>query len=190
MSRLVFLLEEYSMKILLDVLLPRIFPELKFLCVSHQGKQDLERSIPRKLKAWREPGARFVIIRDQDAGDCVSVKKKLREVCVAAERPDTLIRIACRELEAWYLGDPDALADAFNDEQLRNLGKKAAFRNPDNVQNAADELERLVPEFQKVSGARAMGPLLDPKRSNSRSFRVLIEGIQRICEELKPSTQE
>lgn len=58
MSRLVFLLEERSMKILLETFLPRFFPDISFLCVAHEGKQDLEKSIPRKLRAWCEPGAR------------------------------------------------------------------------------------------------------------------------------------
>jgi hypothetical protein len=50
---LVFLLEEPSMKALLDVLLPRIIPEnITFKCIPHEGKQDLEKSIPKKLKAW------------------------------------------------------------------------------------------------------------------------------------------
>lgn len=53
MSRLVFLLEEYSMAVLLEDLLPRIYPDLPFLCMSHEGKQDLEKSIPRKLRAWQ-----------------------------------------------------------------------------------------------------------------------------------------
>lgn len=57
MSRVVFLLEERSMKELLEGLLPRLFPGLPFLCIPHEGKRDLERSIPRKLRAWREPGA-------------------------------------------------------------------------------------------------------------------------------------
>ena len=59
MNRVVFLLEEYSMKALLDGLLPRLFPDLLFQCVPHDGKGDLEKSIPRKLRAWREPGVRF-----------------------------------------------------------------------------------------------------------------------------------
>ena len=63
MGRMVFLLEEQSMKELLDGLLPRLFPGLNFLCVPHEGKQDLERSIPRKLRAWRVPGDRFVIVQ-------------------------------------------------------------------------------------------------------------------------------
>ena len=65
MSRVVFLLEEYSMKILLEALIPRLVPSLPFLCVPHEGKQDLEKSIPRKLRAWREPGVRFVDAQEQ-----------------------------------------------------------------------------------------------------------------------------
>ncbi len=58
MGRVVFLLEEYSMKTLLDELLPRLFPELMFQCVAHDGKGDLEKSVPRKLRGWQEPGVR------------------------------------------------------------------------------------------------------------------------------------
>ena len=53
MRRIIFLLEEYSMKVLLDGLLPRLVPGLQFLCVPHEGKQDLEKSVPRKLRASR-----------------------------------------------------------------------------------------------------------------------------------------
>ena len=49
MSELVFLLEEPSMKVLLDDLLPRFYPTLSFRCIPHEGKQDLERSIPRPV---------------------------------------------------------------------------------------------------------------------------------------------
>ena len=77
MNRVVFMLEEYSMKVLLDGLLPRLFPRLSFLCVPHEGKQDLEKSIPRKLRAWREPGVRFVVVRDNDGSDCRALKQSL-----------------------------------------------------------------------------------------------------------------
>ena len=55
MSRVVFLLEEYSMKALLDALLPRLFPDLRFLCVPHEGKGDLEKSIPRNSARGGSP---------------------------------------------------------------------------------------------------------------------------------------
>jgi hypothetical protein len=57
MGRLVFLLEEPSMKLFLEALLPRLFPRLDFLCLQHEGKSDLEQSIPRKLRTWNEQNA-------------------------------------------------------------------------------------------------------------------------------------
>ncbi len=75
-GRLIFLLEEPSMKALLDGLLLRIFPDWidgeHFLCVPHEGKSDLDRSIPVKLRAWRIPDDRFVMVRDNDNTDCVA----------------------------------------------------------------------------------------------------------------------
>lgn len=83
------------MKVLLDGLLPRLVPGLQFLCVPHEGKQDLEKSVPRKLRAWREPGVRFVVLRDKDGGDCRELKRKLVSLCEAGGYPNTLVRIAC-----------------------------------------------------------------------------------------------
>lgn len=142
------------MKTLLDALLPRIFPGLPFLCVPHEGKQDLDRSIPRKLKAWREPGVRFIVVRDNDGQDCVALKRRLVTLCRDAGREDTLVRIACQELEAWYLGEPRALAVAFGDDRLRTLAAKARYRDPDLVLRPSVELRTLVPEYQVVPAGR------------------------------------
>ena len=84
------------MQALLDGLLPRLFPGLPFLCVPHEGKTDLERSIPRKLRAWREPGVRFAVVRDNDGQECRTLKDDLRGLCQAGHRGDTLIRIVCQ----------------------------------------------------------------------------------------------
>lgn len=184
MSRIVFLLEEDSMKVLLEGLLPRLFPNLPFLCVAHEGKTDLERSIPRKLRAWQEPGAHFVIVCDKDGGDCVALKQQLVQLCESAGRPDTLVRIACHELEAWYLGDLDALAQVFGDDSLSRLKGKARYRDPDAIPRPSGEVERLVPEFQKVSGARLMANALTREGNRSHSFRVLLEGIDRLVASL------
>ena len=182
--RLVLLLEEESMQVLLDGLLPRLFPDLPFLCIPHEGKTDLEGSIPRKLRAWREPGVRFAVVRDNDGGDCRARKGALRALCEAAHRPDALIRIACQELEAWYLGEPDALAAAYDREALRSLPRKAKFRDPDGVPRPHEVLERLVPDFQKVSGARRMAQHLTRERNRSTSFQVFVSGVGAVAAEL------
>ncbi len=171
------------MKVLLDGLLPRLFPSLHFYCVSHEGKQDLEKSVPRKLRAWKEPGVRFVVIRDNDGGDCRALKSKLTALCLKGRHDHVLVRIACQELEAWYLGDPDALAEAYGREALRGLVRKAGFRDVDAIPRPAAALERLVPEFQKVSGARLMARFLSEERNRSTSFKALLTGINRLCAE-------
>ena len=72
-GRLVFLLEEPSMKRLLEGLLPRLMPGWvaghHFVCVPHEGKSDLDRSIPRKLSAWQIQGDSFVVVLDNDGAD-------------------------------------------------------------------------------------------------------------------------
>jgi hypothetical protein len=187
MSRVVFLLEERSMKILLEGLLPRLMPGISFICIHHDGKQDLEKSIPRKLRAWREPGARFVVVRDNDGGDCHQLKKRLVEICCEAGRADSVIRIACQELEAWYFGEPAALAKAFGDARLEDLQKKARYRDPDAIHQPSREIVRLIPEFQKISGARRMAPHLTRKGNFSRSFQVMLKGIERLFKDQQAS---
>jgi len=180
MSRLVFLLEEQSMKTLLEGLLPRCFPGLDFLCISHEGKQDLEKSIPRKLRAWREPGVRFVVVHDNDGGDCMELKRRLMKLCADAGREDTLIRIAMQELEAWYFGDANALAKAFEDEHLGTVGSKRKYRDPDSIVKPSAELAKLAPAFQKVSGARKMAKHLDWEKNTAQSFQVFMSGLRKL----------
>ena len=178
------------MQKLLDGLLPRLFPGLPFLCVPHEGKSDLERSIPRKLRAWREPGVRFAVVRDNDGGDCRARKDALRGLCEAASRPDTLVRLACQALEAWYLGEPDAIAEAFGRQSVRNPGRRARFRDPDAVARPHEVLERHVPEFQKVSGARRLAQHLTRERNRSTSFRIFLVGIEAVAGALATGQDE
>jgi len=180
-NRIVFLLEEHSMRVFLEGLLPRAVPGLSFLCITHEGKNDLEKSIPRKLRAWREPGARFMIVRDNDGADCRRLKASLLALIPEERRPHTLVRLACQELEAWYFGEPAALAAAFSAPELASLGARARFRKPDVIQEPSAALAELAPAFQKVSGARAMGRLLDPDDNGSTSFRVFLDGIRRLA---------
>ncbi len=183
MKRIVFLLEERSMKTLLDGLLPRLLPDINFLCIPHEGKQDLEKSIPRKLRAWREPGVRFVIVRDNDGGDCFALKQRLIELCHACGCQNALVRIACQELEAWYFGEPDAMARAFGNVRLQEIKHKSRYRDPDSIRQPSREIVKLIPEFQKISGARKMAALLSRDGNRSRSFQVMMEGIERIFRE-------
>jgi hypothetical protein len=180
MRRIVFLLEELSMKLFLDALLPRIFPRLQFLCVPHEGKSDLEKSIPRKLKAWREPGVCFMIVRDNDGGDCARLKGVLLELCQRSGRTDALVRIACQELEAWYLGDLQALSLAYQQPKLAKLADKARYRDPDTIMQPSSEIGRLIPEFQKLTATRRVGEFLSEEKNRLTNFKVFLAGVRRI----------
>jgi hypothetical protein len=179
-DKIVFLLEERSMKALLEGLIPRFLPDLQFQCIPHEGKHDLEKSIPRKLRAWHEPGARFVIVYDNDGGNCIELKQRLTALCSDSGRPDTLVRIACQELEAWYFGDPEALALSFDRKQLRTIGNRSCYRDPDSIRYPSKELSKLIPEFQKISGARKMSYHLSRTTNRSGSFNAMMDGLDRL----------
>jgi hypothetical protein len=186
-GRIIFLLEEPSMKTFLDDFLPRAFPEFNkdehFICVPHEGKTDLEGSFPRKLRAWREPNARFVVMRDNDGAPCIDLKARYSKMCADSGRPESLVRLVCQELESWYLGDLQAIATAFGTHvDTDPLRKK--FADPDHFNNACQELKRLVPAYQKMAGARTLAPHLDASRNRSRSFQTFVSGVERVIEEM------
>lgn len=177
---LVFLLEEISMKAVLDIILPKILPEtVRFKTIPHSGKSDLEASIPHKLKAWREPDTKFIIVRDQDSGDCIQVKAALRKLAEPYGR-DVLIRIACRELEAWYLGDLRAVSMAYGTD-VSKLSEKRKFRNPDALGNPKEELRKMFPKHQQLDGARKIAVHMDVDHNASVSFNFFVSGVRKFA---------
>lgn len=95
-----------------------------------------------------------------------------------------MVRIACQELEAWYLGEPDALADAYGIDNLRGIGSRARFRNPDTVVRPSTAVRQLVPRFQKTDVARRLAQHLSLQRNRSPSFQALIQGIQNLSQDM------
>lgn len=181
MTEIVFLLEEPSAQDLLEGLVPRLIPaEWSARFIPFQGKQDLERRMSRFLQNWQNPDARFVILRDQDSSDCRDVKRGLVERCARAGRADALVRIACRELEAWIIGDLAAFAAEYQVAPAAKAQRKAKFRDPDLLGSPVKELRTFVPTYQKREGARRMGPHLDPKRNASTSFRFFCSGLAQL----------
>ena len=179
--KLIFMLEELSMKELLDRILPRILPEgVDFQTIPHAGKRDLELSLPRKLRAWNEPDVAFVVVHDQDSNDCVELKRELQGICAMSGR-QVLIRIACRELEAWYWGDLAAVSEAYGVD-LKHLAAKSKYRNPDSIDHPKKELKRYLPQMGQIEGARRIAPHMNLEGNTSRSFQVFVQGVKRLCE--------
>ena len=180
---LVFMLEEESAKVVLEKLLPKIIPpNVNFRCIPHQGKSDLERSIPIKLNGWRAPNSYFVILHDQDSHDCVALKNQLQQLCTQARQHTPLIRIVCRELEAWYFGDLNAVENAFprfNADQHEN---KPKYRYPDSIVKPSKELEKIVKGFSKGYAARTIPEYMNIDDNKSPSFRCFVVGVKNLVE--------
>ncbi|WP_203143109.1 DUF4276 family protein [Marinobacter mangrovi] len=186
MKHLVFLLEEPSAKNVLDHVLPQCLPDtVTYQCIPHEGKQDLEKSIPRKLRGWRQPGTYFVVIRDKDQSDFETVINRLSNLCHSGGRPETLIRIAIHELESWFIGDLDAVAAAFGEPKITKLKRTAKYRDPDSLANAADELKQIISKYQKLKGSREIAAHMNVDRNTSPSFRDLIMGLSSFTDDIQ-----
>ncbi|GAB6056897.1 DUF4276 family protein [Desulfonatronum parangueonense] len=182
MMTLVFLLEEPSAEAMLKGLLPNVLPSgLAVEYKIYEGKYDLDANLPRVLRTWKRPDSFFVVLRDQDASDCRKLKKNLLELCGRTGSPNVLIRIACRELESFYLGDLNAVEKGLDIRGLGAMQQKRKFRNPDQIVKPSLELFKLTKgRYQKVSGSVAIGKHLQPQHNHSKSFNVLIAGLNRI----------
>jgi len=178
---LVILTEEPSMETTLRSVLPRLglLPG-DFQIVVFQGVGDLEASLIRRVRAWTDPKARFLVIRDNDNGDCVARKARLTDRLAQAGglRP-AKVRIVIQELEAWFLGDLDALRQA---GFLKGLSTPAELRgDPEAHLRPVDILRKLDRTYQKGIGARRIAPYLDLNRNRAASFHATIRAIQDLA---------
>lgn len=184
MGRVVFLLEDPSMKEFLLEYLPRLIPGWEhgqhFLLIEYHGKSDLDGNIRTKLKKWTEPGVCFVIVRDTDGADCLALKETLRGRCDGLGR-EALIRLICQELEAWYLGDSAALQSAYPQAKKAILSLAKRHPDPDVCRKPSRELKQFIPEFQKRDAARRLGRLLHYRNNRSASLRVFSQGVERLA---------
>lgn len=185
MGRIEILVEEPSMAECLKEFLPKIAPENwkldeNYFIRKHQGKADLQKSIHTKVRVfdnWHEPVA-VVILHDQDSADCKELKHELNERCGEYSIP-IKIRIVCRELESWFLGDLTAIEKAYPGFKSNRYLGKAQFRNPD-VLNAKDKLKKILPEYKEIASSREISKYLDIENNRSESFRQFVSGIQSI----------
>lgn len=189
MKELVFLLEEPSAEVLVNTLAPKLLPaDVRHRCLVFEGKQDLERGMVRRLRGYRNPDARFIVLRDQDAEDCRAVKERLQEKCREAGRPGALVRIVCHELESWYLADLAAVERGLGMRNIQRKQNGAKYRSPDALPGPKHELQRLTDDqYHEIGGSRAIAPHLDVSNTRSRSFAVFVSGMLRIVADMGAS---
>lgn len=179
MTTLVFFLEEPSAEAMLDSFLPRVLPEgFDHKCLVFEGKSDLEKRLIKRLRDWQKPDCHFIVLRDQDSADCFEAKSILKQKCIEGKHPEALVRIACHELENWFIGDLEAVEKGLLIPGLASYQRKAKYRDPDLIQNSAEELKKLTKgKYQKVAGSREIGKHLETERNCSHSFQVFFKGL-------------
>lgn len=188
MERIEILVEEASMEECLRNLLPRIVPEnwelgRNYFIRKHQGKSDLKKSIHAKLPVYENfhELVSVIILHDQDSSDCKILKQELLNLSKSFTKP-LLIRIVCRELESWYLGDLKAIEQAYpNFKSSKHLNKQA-LRKPDNL-NAKDYLKKILPLYREIASSREISKHLNINENRSESFNNFINGLLKIFKE-------
>ncbi len=190
------LVEELSTEAALTNLLPKLLPAHAQLAVRvFNGKQDLLRSLPNRLRGyahWLPEDWHIVVLVDRDADDCRELKQRLDDAAIdaglipksrvrGAERFHVLNRIAVEELEAWFLGDVSALRAAYP-AVPETLGERRAYRDPDAIRGGTWEaLARVLgysrETYPKIAVAREVSRHMKPARNRSHSFQVFASGI-------------
>ncbi|MFI3259542.1 MAG: DUF4276 family protein [Rikenellaceae bacterium] len=192
MARIEILVEEQSAAVCLKELLPQIVPEgwvygENYFIVEHQGKQDLQRSLRNKTKAynkWFEPIA-VVVLQDKDGNDCKQLKREILDIIGEVKYPH-LVRIVCTELEAWFLGDMDAISMAYPKFKSEQYKERAKYRDPDHL-GAKEELKRILPEYSEIRSSKEISKYLDIGNNRSQSFRQFVMGVKKIFKTIDPS---
>jgi len=184
MRELVFFLEELSVRSMLEGLLPKIISQdISARFIVFEGKQDLEKQLVRRLRGYRNKEADFIVIRDQDSGDCRAIKARLSGLCAEAGCPKAMVRIACRELESFYLADLVAVEKGLGITGIARHQRNRKFRAPDRLGSPSQELKALTKgRYQKISGSRAIGSHLDPANGRSHSFKLLVATVRRLID--------
>ena len=191
MDRLEILVEEPSIAEVLKLILPKVLPEgwtLGSNCFvrHHEGKHDLQQSIPRKIRvaSRKDITTGFKILQDQDSNDCRVLKAKLVKLCQDAQTGGAAvpfkIRIVCHELESWYLGDMDAIEKVFPRFRASNFKRNKKFRQPDECLNPKQELKRIVGDYPQIATAREIAQHMNIEGNNSLSFRCFITCVEQM----------
>lgn len=188
---IVFLTEEESMKVTLDRFISRFWasktPGVDWIALSFQGKSDLEKNIVRRMKSWNYGTPHFVILRDQDGGDCKLLKSKLCELASQSVHSFT-VRVVCNELESWFLGELESVEAAYPASKATKYKNTAKFRDPDALGNASEELEKLTDIRGKVGRAEAIARVFDPEKCVSHSFRVFWKTVMTLLNSEHPDS--
>ncbi len=181
MKQAVIMVEEQSIEEVTKIIAARLRIEKQIKVIPHEGKNDLEKSFPRKIASWRSPQrTRFVICRDNDGSNCAILKQRLRGLLPQITHHEFKLRLVMNELEAWYLADLEALQKAglISQGVVDQNRNKKKFRSPENLLNAKQEFAILVKTKGQITLARRIAPHLELQNERCSSFKHFIAALR------------
>lgn len=181
MNQAVIMVEEPSIEHVANIIAERLGIADRTKVIAHEGKNDLKRSFPRKVRAWNAGlVTRFVICMDNDNANCTILKQQLRALLPPQPRHEFKIRLVMNELEAWYLGDMKALELAWQipmGSADKNQGKQK-FRTPETLVHAKRDFEKLVKARGQITLARSIAPHLSIENDRCPSFKHFVAALR------------
>lgn len=158
------------------------------------AKRILLEQLPRLLRGYgKTPGIdAVVVVLDADRRPCTEFLDELRRLVDACNpAPNTLFRLAIEEIEAWYLGDRDALLTAYPNAKTQVLDGYTQDSVCGTWELLADAIypggsEAIrkagwpLPGEVKHEWAERIGPLLSIEDNESPSFVKLRDGLRRL----------
>jgi len=184
---IIFLVEDYSMRKFLEGILPRLgFTADAFEIKHHQGKEDLLGNLTQVIPTLSKRAKHIVVLIDQDRQDCIQLKQKLKEK-VAWCACDYTLRIACYELESWFLGDLDAITQCSERFRLKHFQNKQKYQQTDNIVKPSTDIETIVPDWKtlyssKPKFAEKMSQFiaLEPEQNRSCRFSIFLKTLYEL----------
>jgi hypothetical protein len=178
---LIIFTEEPSMKATLHCLIPKLGLDARNVkVIGFDGVGDMENALPRQLRALRASPEKVLILRDNDNGNCAARKSRLMQMAAAAGvAPRTKVRIVCQMLEAWFIGDVDALLASRHFK--KSVPRRLERCDPDEQPNPKKELSKLRDDYREITAANAVARHLNPEVNRSASFRNTIRAIRTLA---------
>jgi hypothetical protein len=193
-----FLVEGYSMKRFLEMILPKILSSDVTCEIFDLGsKSQFIKKFPKRLagySSWMQNDRRIVLLVDADQDDCYEFRSRLlAEIrksgltvtsLSSSHQGQVLLCIVIEMLEARLFGDTQAIGSVYG-KQFMSVGAKKGYRRPDEIRDPALRLQNMlkrVPKhragLKKADLVSDVVPHMDVDNNASISFCRFRDGVR------------